>query len=116
MVPGSARALELIAELDPGISVRARRVSANVLGRLLERSRRHRFRSRATREAHVAALRRPARQEVGRGFDDSEHEQSDGRKEQDQAGYGDPWCPFAFAVALNFVKVFHLARGCPDWP
>jgi hypothetical protein len=52
---------------------------------------------------------------VGRGFDDSEHEQSDGREEQDQAGYGDPWCPFAFAVALNLVKVFHLARGCPGW-
>jgi hypothetical protein len=52
---------------------------------------------------------------VRRGFSDAEHEQSDGCEQQDQAGYGDPWGPFAFAFALDLMKVFHLARGCPDW-
>jgi hypothetical protein len=53
---------------------------------------------------------------VGRTFDDSEHEQSDGREKQDQAGYGDPWRPFAFARTFELVKVFHLLRGCPNRP
>jgi hypothetical protein len=49
-----------------------------------------------------------------RRFDDSEHEHSDGREEQDQAGHGDPWCPFAFACAFDLMKVSHLLRGCPN--
>jgi hypothetical protein len=53
---------------------------------------------------------------VGCAFDDSEHEQSDGREEQNQAGYGDPRRPLAFACAFEFVKVFHRLRGCPNRP
>jgi hypothetical protein len=54
--------------------------------------------------------------EVGRCFDDAEHEQSDGREEHDQTGCGDPWCPFAFARTLKLVKVSDLLPGCPNVP
>jgi hypothetical protein len=60
-----------------------------------------------------SALNRRARQEVGRAFDDSEHEQSDGREKQDQAGDGDPWRPFAFACVLELVKVLRSSTAPP---
>jgi hypothetical protein len=49
---------------------------------------------------------------MGHAFDDSEHEQSDDREEQDQAGDGDPWRPLAFTCALELVKVLRFLRGC----
>jgi hypothetical protein len=48
---------------------------------------------------------------VGCALGDSKHQQSNGDEEQDEPDHRNPWRPFAFAGALELVKVLRFLRG-----